>query len=389
MTGDPQTGDPQIGGLQPGDQQIGDPATDGTHTGTRSAWLTLTGGGEHAGTDHLTAQTEVATALGTARLERAAAVPYLPVLPARGPHARLLGATLASLLSIDGDLAPYGWRLGTGLGTDLVHARADRGDALDALALSFLGHDGPIALPATGPASLAASVYLPGGELMVSDAGARRDLADLLAEGLLAQADRVRHLVPGARPAALVHEPRVPDVLGGRLRSASGYRRHPAVGRHELEETWTHLTATLASGGVDAVLTLPAHGDALAAATGSGAGVLVRDASLPTLTRADGRSWWERLAELRESGRPIGLLLDPEAHRDSGRGPGDSPGDSPGGGLGAGLARFREAWRELGFSDRELRGLTLAAAPARRPTTLADLDALHRLAEPLLDELDA
>ncbi|MZG15030.1 methionine synthase, partial [Streptomyces sp. SID5914] len=87
------------------------------------------------------------------------------------------------------------------------------------------------------PWTLAAALELRGGEAVLSDPGACRDLAASLAEGLRLHLAEVRRRVPGARPVLQLDEPSLTAVLRGQVRTASGYRTHRAVDRQVVEAT--------------------------------------------------------------------------------------------------------------------------------------------------------
>src|ERR687883_913678 len=125
-------------------------------------------------------------------------VPYLPELPARGPGADMIGRAAALLVDLPVDLQPTGWRLVDRPGRDLARAQAWRRQDLDVLAEVAEGYEGPLKIQFCGPWTLAAGVYLPRLERAVVDAGATRDLAASLAEGIARQVGEVRRLVPGA-----------------------------------------------------------------------------------------------------------------------------------------------------------------------------------------------
>lgn len=110
--------------------------------------------------------------------------PGLLALPGRGPWASPLARTLALCEAMPASLEPHGWRLSsTPDGTLRRAGRTLTGD-VEALALAAAGYAGPIELPALGPLSLAAALWLPVGERVVSDDVARADLAASLALGL-------------------------------------------------------------------------------------------------------------------------------------------------------------------------------------------------------------
>ncbi|MEU6292845.1 methionine synthase [Streptomyces sp. NPDC015140] len=163
--------------------------------------------------------------------------PFLPELPARGPGADMIGRTAGMLVELYARVEPSGWRLGDRPGRDTKRARAWLGEDLDALEEFTQGYQGPLKVQAVGPWTLAAALELRGGEAVLSDAGACRDLAASLAEGLRLHLAEVRRRVPGARVVLQLDEPSLTAVLRGRVRTASGYRTHRAVDRQVVEAT--------------------------------------------------------------------------------------------------------------------------------------------------------
>ncbi|NJQ03026.1 methionine synthase [Streptomyces zingiberis] len=157
--------------------------------------------------------------------------PFLPELPARGPGADMLGRTIGLLAELYAHVEPSGWRLADRPGRDTRRARSWMREDLDALEEFTQGFEGPLKVQAVGPWTLAAGLELRGGEAVLSDAGACRDLAASLAEGLRGHLADVRRRVPGARLVLQLDEPSLPAVLHGRVSSASGYRTHRAVDR--------------------------------------------------------------------------------------------------------------------------------------------------------------
>ncbi|MEU3734285.1 methionine synthase [Streptomyces sp. NPDC033538] len=161
--------------------------------------------------------------------------PFLPELPARGPGADMIGRTAGMLVELYARVEPSGWRLGDRPGRDTKRARAWLGEDLDALEEFTQGYEGPLKVQAVGPWTLAAALELRNGEAVLSDAGASRDLAASLAEGLRLHLAEVRRRVPGARLVLQLDEPSLTAVLRGQVRSASGYRTHRAVDRQVVE----------------------------------------------------------------------------------------------------------------------------------------------------------
>ncbi|MEU8748502.1 methionine synthase [Streptomyces parvulus] len=174
--------------------------------------------------------------------------PFLPELPARGPGADMIGRTAGMLVELYARVEPSGWRLGDRPGRDTKRARAWLGEDLDALEEFTQGYQGPLKVQAVGPWTLAAALELRGGEAVLSDPGACRDLAASLAEGLRLHLAEIRRRVPGARPVLQLDEPSLTAVLRGQVRSASGYRTHRAVDR-QLVEAALREVAGAQSGG--------------------------------------------------------------------------------------------------------------------------------------------
>ncbi|MYX25308.1 methionine synthase [Streptomyces sp. SID8381] len=188
-----------------------------------------TGVGSMPGGD---AREAVKTAAGTFET-----FPFLPELPARGPGADMIGRTAGMLVELYARVEPSGWRLGDRPGRDTKRARSWLGEDLDALEEFAQGHQGPLKVQAVGPWTLAAHLELRNGEAALSDAGACRDLAASLAEGLRLHLAEVRRRVPGAHVVLQLDEPSLTAVLRGQVRTASGYRTHRAVDRQVVEAT--------------------------------------------------------------------------------------------------------------------------------------------------------
>ncbi|WP_405978480.1 methionine synthase [Streptomyces sp. NBC_00158] len=169
--------------------------------------------------------------------------PYLPELPARGPGADMIGRSLGLLVDMYAHVEPSGWRVSDRPGRDTRRARSWLGEDLDALEEFTQGYTGKLKVQAVGPWTLAAALELHGGEAVLQDAGACRDLAGSLAEGLRDHLADVRKRVPGAEIVLQYDEPSLTAVLRGRVRSASGYRTYRAVDRQVVESTLRDLFA--------------------------------------------------------------------------------------------------------------------------------------------------
>lgn len=171
--------------------------------------------------------------------------PHLPELPDRGAGADLIGRTAGLLVDLAVDLTPAGWRLVARAGVDQRRAREMLDRDLDALFEVAERYTGPLKVQAAGPWTLAAGLERTRGDRAVVDPGARRDLAQSLAEGLAAHVAAVAARVPGAMVVVQLDEPSVPAVLQGGLPTASGFGKLAAVESTLVEEGLTDLVARL------------------------------------------------------------------------------------------------------------------------------------------------
>ena len=161
---------------------------------------------------------------------------YVPELPARGVHAGMIGRTLAVLAGLDADLQPDGWRIGVGEGADLRRARSLLAQDLDVAEELAGTHEGQLKLQVTGPLTLAATVERPRGDKMLADHGARREIAESLAEGLRTHIADARRRFDKAELVVQVDEPAIAAVLTGGIPTASGFSRHRSVHPPEADE---------------------------------------------------------------------------------------------------------------------------------------------------------
>ncbi len=156
-------------------------------------------------------------------------LPHLPELPARGPIADLTGRALAITAELGFDLQPAGWRLTDAAGIDHRRAQSLLAQDLDVLEEQLQGYTGPFKVQVAGPWTLASAVEKPRGDKLLSDQGARRELAQALAEGVRVHLADVQRRLPGAELLLQLDEPALPFVLGGQVPTASGFSRHRSV----------------------------------------------------------------------------------------------------------------------------------------------------------------
>ena len=166
-------------------------------------------------------------------------LPHVPEVPGRGVHAAMTGRGLAVMAGLAADLQPAGWRLTDASGAD--HRRAKSLLAQDLDTVEELAQDigGTFKTQVVGPWTLAATVEKPRGDKLLSDHGARRELAQALAEGVRVHlADLKRRLRDVERWIVQIDEPALASVIGGKVPTASGFGRHRSV---DLPEASAHL----------------------------------------------------------------------------------------------------------------------------------------------------
>jgi methionine synthase II (cobalamin-independent) len=151
-------------------------------------------------------------------------IPFLPELPARGPHADLAGRGAALLHDLHVDLQPTGWRMVPRPSRDGRRARDLLARDLDAFEQVAHGTPPPyLKVQATGPWTLATVLELHRGDRLLADPGAVVDLAQSLAEGLRLHVLDVQRRLPGTTVALQLDEPALTSVLHGRVPTVSGF----------------------------------------------------------------------------------------------------------------------------------------------------------------------
>ncbi len=157
-------------------------------------------------------------------------LPHLAELPDRGAHAAMTGRSLAVVNDLGIDLQPAGWRLTDASGVDHRRAISLLSRDLDTVEELAAGHTGRFKLQIAGPWTLASTVERPRGDRVLADHGARRDLAQALAEGVSRHVAEVRGRLSRADGLVVqIDEPALPAVLAARVPTASGFGRHRAV----------------------------------------------------------------------------------------------------------------------------------------------------------------
>ena len=158
----------------------------------------------------------------------------LPELPARGVGSDMIGRTLAMVDGLEFDLQPAGWRLTAHGDAAFRRARGGWRRDLDDAEELLQDFDGVLKVALTGPWTLASGVERPAGDRLLADHGARRELAQALAEAAaVLRADLARRL-PRATVWVQVDEPGLIAVGSGSVPTASGFSRHRRVDEAEL-----------------------------------------------------------------------------------------------------------------------------------------------------------
>jgi methionine synthase II (cobalamin-independent) len=295
-------------------------------------------------------------------------VPYLPELPARGPGADMIGRAAALLVDLPVDLQPVGWRLVDRPGRDLARAQAWLRQDLDVLAEVAQGYAGPLKVQCTGPWTLAAGLYLPRLERAVVDAGACRDLAGSLAEGLTRHVGEIRRLVPAAEVVVQLDEPSLPAVLTGALPTASGFGRLRAVEEPAVVDALAAVVdAVRDAGAVAALLHCCADAPPVDVLARTGVDGLSLDVARL------GRAGWEEVAPLVEGGTGLWAGVVPTS--------GGPPSAS------AGADGVWEPWRRLGLEPGLLAAVVVTPACGLAGTALPDARARLVRARDIADAL--
>jgi methionine synthase II (cobalamin-independent) len=148
-------------------------------------------------------------------------LPHLVELPGRGVGADMIGRTGALLVDIGIDTVPRGYRIANGRSAVVRRAISLLDEDIDALEEAWekaglRGGSRTVKVQAPGPITLAAQLELPGGHRAITDAGALRDLAESLAEGMAAHRAQLQRRLD--TPVVVqFDEPSLPAALEGRL----------------------------------------------------------------------------------------------------------------------------------------------------------------------------
>ena len=320
--------------------------------------------------------TEMRSALAFVR-ETLTDLPHLVELPARGPGADLVGRGAALLVDLPVELQPHGWRLADAPGRDVRRGQSYLSSDLDDLAELFDGYTGPLKVQVTGPWTLCASLWLPRGERVLTDAGARREVVASLAEGAAGHVAAVRAAVPGAQVVLQVDEPSLTAVMAGRLPTASGYGLVRAVEPPEVEQGLAATLHAAHAAGASSAVHCCSGQVPVALLARAGAGAVSLDLSL---LAAPG---WEEIGEAVEGGLALWAGAVPSVPDPVEGLPGDR----------SVVDAVRGPWRRIGLPEEGLRrvvvtptcGLAGAGPDQARAALRRVVSAARALAESTYD----
>lgn len=187
----------------------------------------------------------------TAMTELLPEVLPFPELPARGVGSDMTGRALGIIDGLGFDIQPAGWRLTTASGADHIRARAQWRRDLDDAEELLHGFEGVLKIALAGPWTLAVTVERPRGDRVLADHGARRELAQALAEGWSQIRSDLRRRFPSAKVLLQLDEPALMAVGEGGIPTASGFGKHRRIEVPELveamkpfaENAWLHCCA--------------------------------------------------------------------------------------------------------------------------------------------------
>lgn len=220
---------------------------------TERPLVRASGRGDFPGDDLAEAMSRVEGELGAPHL------PFLPHLPALGWRATPLARTLAVCEGLAFDGVSFGWRMvhSGGRGARESALAQDRllsdinllADRVGAQKKRFgSGQASVYKIQLVGPLTLAASIYLPGGERVISDAGASRDLLESFLEGLERWAASLREALqaPQALIAVQLDESEFQRLLEGSIPTVSGFRSLSALQPHYYQQVYRRVAERFA-----------------------------------------------------------------------------------------------------------------------------------------------
>lgn len=297
---------------------------------------------------------------------------HVAELPDRGPGADMVGRAAATLVDFPVELHPSGWRVTDRDGQELRRARSLLSRDLDAAEEHTQGYTGPAKVQLAGPWTLAANIELRGGQRLLADTGAVRDLCAAYTEGLVTHLKETAQRFPHSRLVLQLDEPTLPRVLRGGVPRASGYGYLPAPEPTTVQQYLGAACAVAEAAGAIPVVHCCDQSPPVELLRRCGARVLALDATLLDATLD------EALGSAVEAG--LGLFLGIAARAD------EQPSDP-----GATVDPVRGLWHRIGLEPEVLSDTVVITprcglaghSPAAARTALV---ACHQAARVLLEE---
>lgn len=237
------------------------------------------------------------------------AAPHIPAmaeLPDVGPHATGIGKVLANL-SVPFELRSYGWQLEHGeriSASDQLRAISHRDSAIQAMSDIAADDAVPeVSVRLLGPVTLMMSGWLPSGQRILRDPGARADIAGAWAEGAATLISRIRAVL-GASPTILIDEHQAHMAVNGQVRTASGASFERSINVSEVRSYWEAAVTQ------DATMLIETPAELVETAAAVGGIVL----DWPTGRNRTTEQTWELVDGLVQSQTPVALYIE---HRDN------------------------------------------------------------------------
>jgi hypothetical protein len=256
-------------------------------------------------------------------------LPFLPEHPARGPGADMVGRSVALLDHLAAEAVPSGWRVAEAPGADMRRAHSWWGEDLDALEETAGETAGAIKVQVCGPWTLAARLQSRGGEALVRDSGARRDVVDMLAEAIPRHIMQIRRRLPRAALVVVqIDEPMMSAVASAAVPTASGLATYRGIDRTEIIDGLAKVVSATQSNGAVAMSHDCSDAPEVTAWVQAGARivgapspstaaldagrVLAPALTVPDTTVSVLRRWWRALGWSSQAGIAAHLLLTPQ-----------------------------------------------------------------------------
>lgn len=252
--------------------------------------------GTFAGTDLHAVYTLQLQEVGAAHL------PALAELPEVGPHATGIGKVTANL-NMPFELRTYGWQLQRGdriSSVDQLRATSHRNSTIQALADAAADDAVPnVSVRLAGPVALMTTGWLPSGQRILGDPGARADIVEAWADGVASLIARIRAVL-GSAVTLNIQEHSAHLAVAGKIPTASGAGFERPIDVAEVGSGWQVVADQ------DASVLFDAHSEMTPTAASAG-GVLLE---VPRGRSRMTERTWELIDSLVQTETPVGLRLE-------------------------------------------------------------------------------